>query len=586
MFLKLLDRPGNGWLLVQFLDSYRARGLVPATYVDIEVNDTRNPVSVEWLTEMGHGGADRRTGTHESGPTVTGHNRTGGGDKARQAGGAGTASSLQQSSPQRQGKGAPAGETTSAAAGTTQPAQAVGTSNTSTTPTSVSHPTLNLAHQLPHSASTHSFPSPNNSPVNSSFTTQHFPSAPSLTSQSMFAPPAVPRSVSISNVLQSPVGGVWYRVDARMSDHSMVYVAKRYQDFYNLHVALLQSTATHPQLLQLPRLPQPIRTNMVGVMSRPRTDRVYLESLLVRCNELNYYINQLIKGARLHMEVYNWLVGTADPRLVFANELAVTMFSDDINNKLYADSTNVMEMLLPRTAPAPSAPMAPSSSLQSLSSILDTYDHSSIASEARGLADLPDQEASESTWEINSAGHSTADTSADESSDKGAAKAPSRACPDTRVRHASSSSAESIFSAVHKSAPSTPTLIHHADLVSPCTPVEMGEGAKKERADLASITPPSTPSAGDLVKIKVSLNNAQSDIVALRIKRTNLISVVYLKKLLSHKIYKDFNLIHHYKLVAEGEDDMDDDALLDYMKLQCKVHLKLHRVRSSVSHAT
>ena len=58
-------------------------------------------------------------------------------------------------------------------------------------------------------------------------------------------------------------------------------------------------------------------------------------------------------------------------------------------------------------------------------------------------------------------------------------------------------------------------------------------------------------------------------------------SVVYLKKLLSHKIYKDFNLIHHYKLVAEGEKDMDDEALLDYMKLQSKVHLTLRRVRQS-----
>lgn len=37
--LKVLERPGNGWLLVQFLDTVNKYGLIPAKYVDIAVND-------------------------------------------------------------------------------------------------------------------------------------------------------------------------------------------------------------------------------------------------------------------------------------------------------------------------------------------------------------------------------------------------------------------------------------------------------------------------------------------------------------------------------------------------------------------
>lgn len=496
-FVKLLERPGNGWLYVQYLDSYQARGLVPASYVDIEVNDIKNAITLDWLNATVPQSQQDQESTHL-----------------------------------------------------------------------FSFATVADAQQ------------------------ESAPSTPALSSSSMFEPPAVAKSVLISNVLQSAVGGAWYRVDVRMSDQSMVYVAKKYQDFYNLHIALLQSTSGASTL---PRLPPLIRTNKVGVMTKPQTDKAYLESLLVRCNELNYYINQLIKGHTANgMELYHWIMGTSDPRLIFANETAVNMFSDDINEKLYPNSTNVMAVLLPKPTPTASFPssnqlakvattgtdVTNSTSINSLSSLLDTY-------ELVQQDSYQDSSESSTTWEMNSAGNSTADTSADES--HGDSKntlskphLPHVSSTDARIRHRSSSSAESIFSATNKSSPTTPTLNYYADQISPSTPVEIHEELPDHKSSKESGAAfQTTPAAGDLIKIKVSLNNAQGDIVALRIKRTNLISVVYLKKLLSHKIYKDFNLIHHYKLVAEGEGDMDEDALLDYMKLQTKVHLTLRRVRQS-----
>lgn len=44
-YLKLLERPGNGWLKVQMLDKYDQVGLIPASYVSIAVNDIINPIS-------------------------------------------------------------------------------------------------------------------------------------------------------------------------------------------------------------------------------------------------------------------------------------------------------------------------------------------------------------------------------------------------------------------------------------------------------------------------------------------------------------------------------------------------------------
>lgn len=90
----------------------------------------------------------------------------------------------------------------------------------------------------------------------------------------------------------------------------------------------------------------------------------------------------------------------------------------------------------------------------------------------------------------------------------------------------------------------------------------------------------------ELIKLKFYLNNQEDDIVLLRIKRSNLISIVYLKKLLSYKIYKDYNLIDHYSLEplpSQGLDPMkspmNDEEMLEYIKAHSKVGFRLIRTR-------
>lgn len=85
--------------------------------------------------------------------------------------------------------------------------------------------------------------------------------------------------------------------------------------------------------------------------------------------------------------------------------------------------------------------------------------------------------------------------------------------------------------------------------------------------------------AAEYIKIKIHLNNKEGDVIALKIKRTNLILVVYLKKLLSYKIYKDYSLIDHYTLQGLDQLVMGDEDLLVWLKCQRKAVLNLVRKR-------
>lgn len=51
--LKLLDKLANGWVLVKSVEKVTSPGLVPCLYVDIAVNDTLNPITLQWLHETG-----------------------------------------------------------------------------------------------------------------------------------------------------------------------------------------------------------------------------------------------------------------------------------------------------------------------------------------------------------------------------------------------------------------------------------------------------------------------------------------------------------------------------------------------------
>lgn len=83
----------------------------------------------------------------------------------------------------------------------------------------------------------------------------------------------------------------------------------------------------------------------------------------------------------------------------------------------------------------------------------------------------------------------------------------------------------------------------------------------------------------EYLKIKIHIQNDENDVIVLKIKRTNLILVVYLKKLVSFKIYKDYSLIDHYDLTPVDLAPLDDDGLLAWLKNQQKAVLNLLRIR-------
>lgn len=51
-FLRLLEKCGNGWLKVCELENNLQLGLVPASYLDIAINDITRPITLEWLHEF------------------------------------------------------------------------------------------------------------------------------------------------------------------------------------------------------------------------------------------------------------------------------------------------------------------------------------------------------------------------------------------------------------------------------------------------------------------------------------------------------------------------------------------------------
>ena len=240
--LKLLDRPGNGWILVKFVDKVASPGLVPSTYVDIAINDTIHPITLSWLHATGSG--------HEKGWNESNY--------------------------------------------------------------------LDLqVKQLLRS----------NSP---------------LTINNR----AYPVNCSISNCLSFD-NRYWYRLDVTYSDHSQSYICRYYQDFYELHIALVQcknllaatSISDPKETIQLPKLPEPIPSTCID-------DKHQLMSLLLkRCNDLHVYINKLIlnKNYQTCETFMNWL--DLDYRNLggFSVDGPVDLTNDEINEKVLPESLNLFK---------------------------------------------------------------------------------------------------------------------------------------------------------------------------------------------------------------------------------------------------
>ena len=238
--LKLIDRPGNGWLLVKFIDKVVAPGLVPACYVDIALNDPKNPVTLGWLQQ-----------SQQLLLTLIDEQ-----------------SYLQILLKQGQG------------------------------------PPLTI----------------NNKPY--------------------------PVSVLILNFLLYRQR-YWYRLDVINSDNTKLHVCRYYQDFYNLHVRLVQwlnelQTSVTNEALRLPKLPEPIPLNMSVSVG---DDEHQINLLLKRCNDLNVYINKLVlnKNYQLSDIVIDWLDTAYNDLPGFTVHSTEPTDNDAINDRMLPGSVNVVK---------------------------------------------------------------------------------------------------------------------------------------------------------------------------------------------------------------------------------------------------
>lgn len=238
--LKLLDRPGDGWLLVKFIDKVRTPGLVPASYVDIAVNDVVHPITLPWLQAQLN---------HEVPEDIL--------------------SDINYINVQTKGQ----------------------------SPVTV-----------------------NNAPI--------------------------PVLASVANCLFYNQR-IWYRLDVEYSDGIRMYLARYYQDFYNLHIALLGLQQHAEEIaggknasIALPKLPEPIPLGAELALDED------IPLLLKRCQDLNGYINKLILNKYYQMShaLCHWINTSSDNRPGFTELKDDTPFENDvINEKVLPGSTDLLK---------------------------------------------------------------------------------------------------------------------------------------------------------------------------------------------------------------------------------------------------
>ncbi|KAI5968744.1 hypothetical protein CANMA_002180 [Candida margitis] len=256
--LKMLDQPRDGWILVKYIDKVHAPGLIPASYVDIAVNDQTNPITINWL----HG--------NENPDIVKEHNY------------------------------------------------------------------LNLQFNKTEAI----FETINNK--------------------------AYPVSASISNFLLYK-DRYWYRLDVEFSDRSRGYLCRYYQNFYNLHISLLEfvsranSQNAQSDDFKLPKLPEPLptATDKSGERDSDSTtdseksfeqEVIQVNMLLQRCNDLNVYINKLIlkKYFQTSKELIEWLeLGYNElPGFILRpsdEDYESKLTNDEINTRILSESIDVLK---------------------------------------------------------------------------------------------------------------------------------------------------------------------------------------------------------------------------------------------------
>ncbi|EDK42327.1 hypothetical protein LELG_00505 [Lodderomyces elongisporus NRRL YB-4239] len=299
--LKLLATPKDGWILVKYIDRLHTPGLIPASYVDIVVNDPVHPITLNWL-----------------------HSQD-------------TYSIIND------------------------------------------HKYLDLQFNK----------------VESKFQT--------INNR------AYPTSASIPNFFLYKKR-YWYRLDIEYSDKSTAHVCRYYQDFYNLHIDLLdlvenvgKKDSADAKTLKLPKLPEPIPTNTKSLtnaeeektaigssndsnnvndknnnkdnnidrnndqgshndsVDEKARQRARIEDelqevtmLLKRCNDLNIYTNKLIlnKYLQTSKQLVDWLSTDykdlpgfciSEEELLHREENDTILSNDEINEKLLPGSINVVK---------------------------------------------------------------------------------------------------------------------------------------------------------------------------------------------------------------------------------------------------
>lgn len=494
-YLKLLERPGDGWLRVKHVANSR-EGLIPASYVKITVNDLINPITHQWLNEIVPLEVDTTMNSDDLFDF----------EKVKKL---------------------------SMISGTT-PVEP-----------------LNIKEEIP-----------------------------------------VPKNITVSAVLKNG-DKYFYRIDVKLSNGDVLHFCKLYQDFYDLHCSL--AILNHDNL---PNFPQPIKSSNsyrnLSINSVPSTPgattsnaskhKKYLESILIKSNELNGYINRLTKFEyyQTSKELLGFINNT--PQIIKNPSNQTDEF---INDNLLPDSINVIDLIHPyhnnnkkNFSPTAPLPMTESASLSSFSSLIDSYEKPGSS-----LPPTPDQISpsheepiiapistagprygstvnitASATNALNSHKHKLSSSSAS----SGSVSSSSR-----DRENSSTSEADSIFS---KHSPITPqNNAQQFDDMVPNTPI----------TPISPIFEPKNNFMSEFIKIKVMLNNRENDIIVLKIKNSDLTNMKDLKKLISYKIYKDTELINHYKLMV-NERSLKDEDLLNVIKSNFKTTLNLVRIRGSI----
>lgn len=353
-----------------------------------------------------------------------------------------------------------------------------------------------------------------------------------------------PVSVEINKFSRKADRRICYTINFSMLNGNVIKLDKHYQDFYDFHILLSSLNSS-----RLPKLPTPIKSM--------NTDNLFNE----RCGQLHKYLNQVVS-----IDCYQK-----------SEEMRNFIQADNSSNTETNTSFSPTTPYSPTASFSPTAPLPPISSnytrknsnynIELANSKYSTYIHQAQAqdnfisiSNSNSFLSLIDNYDDKSVAESK-------EPPVDE------LESPllnaSFTFADQKNSFSSTSSGNSLFSERIDGSftqSSTPIISSGFQVNSP----------KRNSPELEN----------EFVKIKISINNDENDMILLKLKRSNITSVAHLKKLISFKIYKDTNLTSHYSLqvVDDGltETNTNDKEMISYIKSRSKVCLKIVRLRKSL----